>query len=57
MHRDRRAGQGDAGGFVIDELHSANASHRALQQFQNYHLKINDLADRTVLAFDLAAVA
>jgi hypothetical protein len=57
MHRDRRAGQGEAGGFVIDELHSANASHRAVQQFQNYLLKINDLADRTVLAFDLATVA
>lgn len=52
--------QADPARFVLDELYSDNqavAAHRATPHFQNYLATINDLAERTSLVLDPAAVA
>ena len=52
--------QGDSNRFVVDELYAdddAVAAHRATPHFQNDLSAINDLAERTALALDPAAVA
>lgn len=41
--------------FVLDELYTDNAAvaaHRETSHFQNYFLKINELAERTVVVLD-----
>ncbi|MBP0494250.1 putative quinol monooxygenase [Pararoseomonas indoligenes] len=51
--------QADADRFVLDELYAdreAVAAHRATPHFQNYLSVINDLADRTAVVLDPAAV-
>lgn len=52
--------QADPDRFVLDELYAdddAVAAHRATPHFQSYVSAIGDLAERTALALDPAAVA
>ena len=52
--------QSDPSRFVLDELYAdqdAVTAHRATPHFQTYFSKINDLAERTALVLDPAAVA
>jgi quinol monooxygenase YgiN len=52
--------QSDPARFVLDELYrdgEAVAVHRATPHFRNYASVINDLAERTAVALDPAAVA
>jgi quinol monooxygenase YgiN len=52
--------QTDPSRFVLDELYAdedAVAAHRATPHFQAYVSAINDLAERTALVLDPAAVA
>jgi quinol monooxygenase YgiN len=52
--------QTDPKRFVLDELYAdedAVAAHRATPHFQAYLSSINDLAERTALVLDPAAVA
>jgi quinol monooxygenase YgiN len=60
MRYDLWQDQTDLDRFVLDELYTdedAAAAHRAELHFQTYMAAINDLAERTVLALDPAAVA
>jgi quinol monooxygenase YgiN len=50
----------DAGRFVLEELYAdeaAVAAHRATPHFEEYHSKINDLAERTFMMLDPLEVA
>jgi quinol monooxygenase YgiN len=52
--------QSDPSRFVLDELYvdaDAVAAHRATPHFQNYLSVIGELAERTALTLDPAAVA
>lgn len=52
--------QADVGRFVLDELYADNAAvtaHRETPHFRNYFARIGDLAERTALVLDPAAVA
>lgn len=52
--------QADVGRFVLDELYTDNAAvaaHRETPHFKNYFARIGDLAERTALVLDPAAVA
>jgi quinol monooxygenase YgiN len=52
--------QADPARFVLDELYAdseAVAAHRATPHFQSYLAAVNDLAERSALVLDPAAVA
>lgn len=52
--------QADPSRLVLDELYVDNdaiAAHRATPHFANYLAHINDLAERTALVLDAAAIA
>src|SRR5262249_25296033 len=51
---------GDADRFVLDEAYrdaAAGAAHRETPHYRDYRSKIDDLADRMVVALEPAAVA
>ena len=50
----------DPARLVLDELYADNAAveaHRATEHFQGYLARINELAERTAIVLDPAAVA
>jgi quinol monooxygenase YgiN len=52
--------QADPARFVLDELYAGSeavAAHRATPHFQSYLSAVNDLAERSALVLDPAAVA